>query len=112
VSLLRLAPECVRLRRLARAWAAGELAEHDYRAARREVIDEFVAVPPADDDTRRRGVEEPTLRRIDSGNDNTAAAPAAVSAPPRRWWWLLAALMLALTFVIATGAPRALAAEG
>ena len=41
MKLLQLSPEVTRLRRVARACAAGELSRIEYRQARREVIYKF-----------------------------------------------------------------------
>ena len=41
MSLMKLAPETVRLRRVAKAHAMGEFSLAEYRQARREVIDNF-----------------------------------------------------------------------
>jgi hypothetical protein len=61
---LKLPPESVRLRRLVRAVAAGEISEGEYRRARREIIDGFAAGPAdARDVVARPGGE--TLRRSD-----------------------------------------------
>jgi len=54
MSLMKLAPESVRLRRIARACAAGEFSAEEYRSARREVITNFVPAELDDDDTQPR----------------------------------------------------------
>lgn len=51
--LLKLSPEATRLRRLAKAFAAGECSQADYRALRREIIDGY-SRPATGDDTERR----------------------------------------------------------
>ncbi len=79
MSLLRLAPECMRLRRMAKAHAAGEMSQSAYRDARRAVIDGFAEAPLADDDTRRRG--EPTLRSRTSTEPVSAAAAWTATQP-------------------------------
>lgn len=79
MSLMRLAPECVRLRRMAKAHAAGEMSQNAYRDARRAVIDGFSDPLLADDDTRRRG--EPTLRS-ETSTEPVSAAAAWTSAVP------------------------------
>jgi len=54
MSLLKLAPDSERLRRIARAYAAGEVEETEYRRIRAEVIDGFVPDPHLGDDTQQR----------------------------------------------------------
>ena len=54
MSLLKLAPDSERLRRIARAYAAGEVEEAEYRRIRAEVIDGFVPDAHLGDDTQQR----------------------------------------------------------
>ena len=56
MSLMKLSPETVRLRRIAKACAAGEFSQNEYRAARREVIENFRVPRVGDDDTQTRQV--------------------------------------------------------
>ncbi|MEQ8991904.1 MAG: SHOCT domain-containing protein, partial [Pseudomonadales bacterium] len=86
MSFMKLPPEAVRLRRLARAHAAGELSEAEYRQSRRDLLDRFEAAPDEvrdhfDDSTRPRWDEDITLR---GGADGCAAHRASVPllAPP------------------------------
>ena len=58
MSLMKLAPETVRLRRVAKSYAAGEFSRLEYRAARREVIENFQPDSLGDDDTQRRSPEQ------------------------------------------------------
>ena len=44
MSLLTLSPESTRLRRVAKAHAAGEISLHEYREARRQVIRKFATI--------------------------------------------------------------------
>jgi hemolysin activation/secretion protein len=83
MSLMKLSPESVRLRRIAKAFAAGEFSQQEYRSARREVIVNFVAVPVDDDDTQPREIitQSQPERRIDT-------------VAPRRRLWLLTLLAL------------------
>ncbi len=119
MSLMKLAPETVRLRRLAKAHAAGEVSEAAYRAARRALIDGFPAGPVDDDDTRPRYPGETTLRHgpiaaahsndeIRPTADSSPAASSALAAPSRRWL-LLAALGLMLVAAL-LALPDAMAA--
>ncbi|MFU8814078.1 MAG: ShlB/FhaC/HecB family hemolysin secretion/activation protein [Pseudomonadales bacterium] len=90
--LLKLAPETVRLRRMAKAFAAGELSEAEYRSARRAIIDNFSEVPPEDDNTRPRWAEAETLPRLEV--EQTMSRMTLDGKPggygSRRWLWLLA----------------------
>jgi hemolysin activation/secretion protein len=112
---MRLAPECVRLRRMAKAHAAGEMSQAEYRAARREVIDGFPGTPPADDDTRPRFADEPTLRSDSrmSGHLGVAAEASSGAAPDRRWLWLAAGvvILVAALLTLPTAAAGAAAAR-
>lgn len=116
MSLMKLAPECVRLRRMAKAHAAGEVTEDEYRQARREVIDGFSSAPYHDDDTRPRFAEDPTLRNEGSVSD---AVPSAVGSPQqslevhgsRRWLWLGLLALAAAAATALAGLPQARAAE-
>ena len=46
MTLLRLSPDSERLRRIAKAHAAGELSTPDYRRIRAEVIESFAGAAP------------------------------------------------------------------
>ena len=54
MSFMKFAPEIVRLRRVAKAYAAGEFSQLEYRRVRREVIENFHPDHFGQDDTRRR----------------------------------------------------------
>ncbi len=99
---MKLSPETVRLRRIAKAHAAGEFSQSEYRAARREVIVNFRAMPLDDDDTQPRA---PTGEIEAVG----LAVPAGARRPWRRWALLvlagLAALAAAQTFAASMPAP-------
>ena len=58
MTLMKLSPETVRLRRVSKAHALGEFSMAEYRQARREVIDNFEPHRPDEDDTQPR-VEAP-----------------------------------------------------
>jgi hypothetical protein len=101
---LKLAPETVRLRRLARAFAAGEMSEAEYRQARRQIIDEFLAAAPAagvapaaapsQNTTRRRSSDIAVVPESPPERETPAALPAALPALRRNWRWLVAAVVL------------------
>jgi hemolysin activation/secretion protein len=82
MSLLRLTPEVRRLRRVARACAAGEVTRIEYRQTRRDVIEQFAeSFGQGDDRTIPREDLDVTLRRHEVLN--TEAAP-----PQSVWRWL------------------------
>jgi hemolysin activation/secretion protein len=86
---MKLAPETVRLRRVAKAHAMGEFSMAEYRQARREVIDNFEAYQEAEDDTQPRLPED--LMAV----SNTSAVLMEAPVENRRWpLWLVAALLL------------------
>lgn len=63
MTLLRLSPDGERLRRIAKAHAAGELSTPDYRRIRSDVIESFAQDGLGDvsgDDTQQRWFERPT----------------------------------------------------
>ena len=94
--LLQLSPDATRLRRIAKAYAAGELSRIDYRQARREVIGKFAQGLPGDDeDTVPRYDREITQRRA-----SVAEQPIDVDQSPNRALWaLFMALIIALLLV-------------
>jgi hemolysin activation/secretion protein len=96
VKLLQLSPEVMRLRRVARACAAGELSRIEYRQARREVICKFAE--------RARDGDEATVPRDDlditQRRGNVSVAPAeAVQRPNWSWWAVFVALIGAALLV-------------
>jgi hypothetical protein len=98
MSLLKLSPEIDRLRRLAKANAAGELATDEYRRMRSEVIEAFRSEVDA-------GECEVTQRRPQADE----AASAAVVPPAtdtrardrRPWRWLFGAFLLSASTLLA-----------
>ena len=96
MKLLKLAPESQRLRRMAKAFAAGELSRIDYREARRQIIDNFVPYV-ADDDTQPRG--EVTKR-------NFHAEREPDQGPKDRLWpkLALATVMIVAIFALTANA--------
>lgn len=109
MSYMRLAPESVRLRRMAKAYAAGELTQQEYRDARRQVIDNFPVGAVAEDDTRPRWSQEPTLRS-DNGLAECVGEPAAAAGTlqrSRRWPWVaLLGVLLAAAMLVVPAAGR------
>lgn len=89
MSLMRLPPESVRLRRIAKAHAAGEFSLIDYRQARREVIANFKASQVEDDDTQPRW-------RSDSEDLSHDTAVATAPARANVGWVMLLLLVLSL----------------
>ena len=99
MSLMRFAPEIVRLRRVAKAYAAGEFSQLEYRDARRDVIENFQPHQFAHDDTRRR--EDAPRHQRDAARN--------VSVPTPRW--PLRILLLLLLGAALVTANMALAAR-
>jgi hemolysin activation/secretion protein len=99
MSLMKLAPETVRLRRVARAHAMGEFSMAEYRQARREVIDNFEAYRVTEDDTQPR---------LDLEGESPRAPMAVPEVTKRRWPLWLGGVLLILC---ALTANRLLAAE-
>jgi hypothetical protein len=97
MKLLRLTPDGERLRRVAKAHAAGELSTADYRRIRSDVIERF-ATQNGDitgDDTQQRWVDRPIAATADAGDGEQAGA---VRRPPRVIWVMGAALLLIVLF--------------
>ncbi len=101
MTLLRLSPDSERLRRIAKAHAAGELSTPDYRRIRAEVIERFGSHAAEDrgDNTERRSFVRPTPAQV----ERTDADDEAVPAVPRiRWWpWLALCVLFAIAFATA-----------
>ena len=83
MSLLKLTPESERLRRIAKAHAAGELSQGEYRRIRAGVIESFGSgnVPELGDDTEPRW--QPRL--VDGGT----AADMTAKRRPRGYWMVI-----------------------
>jgi len=92
VSLLKLTPESERLRRLAKAHAAGELSRLEFRRMRSEVIEGTATQSgtTSGDVTRRRAgvVADPS----EPGLATSASAPA-LEDPRRHWRWIVAGML-------------------
>jgi hemolysin activation/secretion protein len=92
MSLLKLSPEATRLRRIAKACAAGEVSRSEYRQARREVIEKFTSSTEVGvEDTVPRFALDITQRRYELPAESTPA----VSRQNGLTWMLLVALALA-----------------
>jgi len=104
MSLLKLTPESERLRRLAKAHAAGEIATPEYRQMRADVILSFTETAGQDtsDVTERRAAAP----RAPAAPE--AEKPAPTPAPePRAWWrYGLALGAILLLWVVASVALR------
>jgi len=102
MTLLRLSPDSERLRRIAKAHAAGELSTPDYRRIRAEVIERFSSgeAEELDDDTQPRWLDRPVATPPLMPPVATDAA-----APTRRlWWW---ALIVSVIVIAAVGSAAA-----
>ncbi len=105
MTLLRLSPDSERLRRIAKAHAAGELSTPDYRRIRAEVIERFGDDAGADhgDDTEPRWLERPVAARIKTDPSVEVDIVRPVSRV-RGWWLALAAAAAVLAIVIGSTA--------
>jgi len=110
MTLLRLSPDGERLRRIAKAHAAGELSTPDYRRIRSDVIESFAQAGAADvsgDDTQQRWLERPApLPPIADHVMESARSPeAALTARPLRrplvWLGVGVAFAIAVAAVMA-----------
>jgi hemolysin activation/secretion protein len=97
VTLMKFSPETVRLRRVAKAHAAGELSRFEYRATRREVIANFRPDAISDDDTQRR----------DAVAASSEVASQAQSPRGRSATWLVLAAVAMLLLGFAAFEARA-----
>ena len=92
MSFMKLAPETVRLRRIAKAYAAGEFSRFEYRQARREVIETFAETLGG----RNRDVDDTRPRWHDAGpvaeHSQTVVAATGFRLPS----WVGACLFLAV----------------
>jgi len=107
MTLLRLSPDSERLRRIAKAHAAGELSTPDYRRIRTEVIDGFGGGTLADqggDDTQPRWVERSIAPVIKTDGQPELTAPASGS---HTGTWLLALIVLLIAVVVGSTAAWA-----
>lgn len=103
MTLMKLAPEIVRLRRVAKAYAAGEFSRREYRETRREVIENFQPDAIGDDDTQPRFAPA-------GGNQQLPGARA--SSMGSGWMWLVGVCVVAVALVFATAQARAAAHIG
>jgi hypothetical protein len=100
MSLLKLAPDSERLRRIARAYAAGEVEESEYRRIRAEVIDGFVPDPHLGDDTQQRwSPPEPSAEPADAAADAARVERAQPSANELRSARIGAALVAVVALI-------------
>lgn len=127
--LLKLSADSVHLRRIAKAYAAGECSTAEYRRTRAQIIENFQR-QPLQDDTQRRWHPDDTLRNQDrterlrdpgAGQSRTLVAGPAEAAPtpaPRllseRWIFVLLLVIFVLLTLRAApvlGASAALDAD-
>ncbi len=104
--LLRLTPDGDRLRRIAKAHAAGELSTTAYRRIRTDVIESFsaadVVCDGAGDDTQQRWLDSPPPQTTQAQTRTAAAA-----GPPDRQWRRLAVIVLVALGVLLAVLPLA-----
>ena len=91
MKLASYTPEVTRLRRIAKACAAGEMSRSAYRQARRQVIDQFLGIGQGFDDTVPRFGGDTTVRRDGAVADVSPAARSRFS-----YLWFIA-LLIGLT---------------
>jgi hypothetical protein len=105
MTLLRLNPDSERLRRIAKAHAAGELSTPDYRRIRADVIDSFAGAPPeaTGDETEPRWLYRPIAPAIRTDPPLSRRKPGG---PSPLWTWLLAVVVLVLVIFVAVAAAR------
>jgi len=101
MKLMRLSPLSQRLRRIARAHAAGESTRDEYRQARRLLLVELQRAPARKlDDTHRRAEVASLVRQPSAGIGSTVAMRASASSRPGRLRpqlrWLVGALGVVL----------------
>ncbi len=96
MSLLQLSPEAVRLRRIAKACAAGEMSRLEYRQARREMINHLSGGSQAPSEpTLSRNEPDTTQRRGEvSSHGSGATVRNHFSA------WLTGVVVAALSAII------------
>lgn len=118
MGLLKLSADCVRLRRVAKAYGAGECSAAEYRQVRARIIDDFQRQPQSDE-TQRRFLEEQTQRLEDSTERLVELAQSqrfgaeslagSASEPlPRRLFserWVFALLLVILVLLTLRAAP-------
>jgi hemolysin activation/secretion protein len=98
MTLMKLAPEIVRLRRVAKAYAAGEFSRLEYRRARAEVIENFQPDVVSDDVTRPRLVP---------GTSSESPPPPRKRPPRIGWRWFAGVGLLALIVALAATQAQA-----
>ena len=86
--LASYSPEVSRLRRVAKACAAGELTRTEYREVRRRVLVTMTGEGDSDEQTRPRFLEETTVRRA------IPLARTAVANKRQPWLWFLLSCLL------------------
>ena len=103
MTLLRLSPDSERLRRIAKAHAAGELSTPDYRRIRAEVIERFSSGEAEEfDDTQPRWLDRPTP----AAQPSLVPVPTDGPPPARRRVWLWA-LVVSVIVIAAFGSAGA-----
>ena len=111
MKLMRLSPLSQRLRRVARAHAAGETSIADYRQARRQLLAEVVPLPARKvDDTHRRGEVADITRRTAThprqaqnvSKEGSDRRTEGQRKRPVRYRWLIGSLgaLLAILWVL------------
>ena len=82
MKLIKLAPEAMRLRRMSRAYATGDISQSEYRAARRDIIARFESQVPG------RSLIDETQRRQRVVVANTHGAGVLRGTSNLFWWFV------------------------
>lgn len=105
MSLLKLSPDSERLRRFARAHAAGEMSTPEYRQARAQVIANFDVDAANDmgDDTQRRWLPAQAPQSVQREPVAAPASAAIALKEPKRWRAVVAFSILIAMVVLGVG---------
>ena len=103
MTLLRLSPDSERLRRIAKAHAAGELSTPDYRRIRAEVIAGFTesGLDAPGDETEPRWLYRPIAPSIKT---DAPASRRANGGPTPFWTWAFVVGLVIMVVVVAVAA--------
>lgn len=101
MKLMKLSAGSVRLRRMAKAHAAGEFTQGEYRAARRLLIENFSSLPEEDDTQPRAEILTRSVAPSPGADD---LRPLVVAQPKQLVWVRRTLLALGLLMCVAIAA--------